>query len=138
LIKTIEVGWNNPMLRDGLVLVDLPGVGVANDEYRRVTAEAIRSARAIVLVVDRSGFTQASADLLRSTGFLNSLLHDGHDAEADVPVLILAVVKLDLTADDARREVRDSGESPKPWLHYFEEACSNATVLVRDQLPSFR
>lgn len=134
LIKTLEVGWDNRLLADGLVLVDLPGVGVANDEYRRVTAEAIRTARAVVLVVDRSGFTQASADLLRSTGFLTSLLHDAHDPEADVPLLFLAVVKLDLTADDARREAKEAGRDPRAWVDYFNDACRDAVTLVRDQV----
>lgn len=134
LIKTIDVGWNSSLLSDGLVLVDLPGVGVANDEYRRVTAEAIRSARAVVLVVDRSGFTQASADLLRSTGFLTSLLHDSSDPEAEIPVLLIAVVKLDLTADDARQEAIATGEPARPWLEHFNEACQDAVSLVRDQI----
>lgn len=134
LIRTIDIGWNNMLLSEGLVLVDLPGLGVANDEYRRVTAEAIRNARAVILVVDRSGFTQASADLLRTTGFLNSLLHDSHDPEADVPTLLVAVVKLDLTADDARRSTQEIGEKPRPWVDYFNEACEEADSLVRDQV----
>jgi len=37
LIKTIEVGWTAEVLSAGLQLVDLPGLGVANDEYRLVT-----------------------------------------------------------------------------------------------------
>lgn len=73
LIRSLEVGWPANSLRDGLVLVDLPGIGIANDEYRSVTSAWIRRATAVVLVVDRSGVTEASADLLRTTGFLNSI-----------------------------------------------------------------
>lgn len=137
LIKTLEVGWNAESLRGGLVLVDLPGVGVANDEYRNVTAEWIRyRARAIVLVVDRSGVTEASADLLRSTGFLNRLLHDSYDPAADPVALAVAVVKVDETARCAwqdERELRGISNARK-WNLHFEEACDKAIELVRGQM----
>jgi len=135
LIHTIEVGWHAEMLGEGLVLVDLPGLGIANDEYRTVTAAEIRSARVVALVVDRSGVTEASADLLRSTGFLNSLLHEAGDDEADPPMLLVAVVKLDLTADDERRDDRAVGKNPKKrWVEYFDSACERAETMVRGQL----
>jgi hypothetical protein len=134
LIKTIDVGWDAPLLREGLSLVDLPGVGVANDDYQKVTTEEIRKARAVIVVVDRSGFTQAAADLLRSTGFLTSLLHDSSDPEADVPLLLVAIVKLDLTATDERSAAISRGEQPKPWLAYLDAACNEAVALVRDQI----
>lgn len=134
LVQTIEVGWDAPMLKDGLVLVDLPGLGVANDEYREVTTAEIRSARAVVLVVDRSGFTEASAELLRSTGFLNALLHDSGDAEAELRALHVAVVKLDMTADDERRKAKALGHEVKPWVEYFDDACRKAVVLLKDQV----
>ena len=58
LIRSIEVGWPSEMLRAGVKLVDLPGVGIAQDTYRRVTKGFIREqARAVVLVVDKSGPT---------------------------------------------------------------------------------
>src|ERR1019366_9064937 len=76
LIKTLEVGWNADVLRDGMVLVDLPGLGVANDEYREVTLDWVRRrARAIVVVTDRSGLREAEAELLRTSGFPGRLLH---------------------------------------------------------------
>lgn len=137
LIKTLEVRWDAELLRDGLVLVDLPGLGVANDEYRKVTTTWIRKARAVVLVVDRSGVTEASADLLRSTGFLSAMLHDSHDPNAAPVSLLVAVVKLDLSADDARRreQVQRSG-TPRRWIEHFEEVCAQAIDLIKGQMRS--
>jgi predicted GTPase len=135
LIRTLEVGWPADSLKNGLVLKDLPGLGVANDEYRRVTTEAIRTARAIVLVVDRSGVGEASAQLLHSTGFINSLLHDSGDADAEPVSLMVAVVKLDLSADDEWRNDRQlNAENARRWVHHFDEVCSKAIPMVREQL----
>jgi hypothetical protein len=99
LIRDIEVGWPSPILKRGLRLVDLPGVGISGDVYRRVTEKWVREqARAVCLVVDRSGIDAASADLLRTSGFLNRLLHSVDDPDADPVSLIIAVVKMDEVA----------------------------------------
>jgi hypothetical protein len=99
LIREIEVGWPSPILQRGLRLVDLPGVGISGDVYRRVTEKWVREqARAVCLVVDRSGIDAASADLLRTSGFLNRLLHSADDPDADPVSLIIAVVKMDEVA----------------------------------------
>lgn len=135
LVRSIEVGWDTDLLRSGVVLIDLPGLGVANDEFRRVTAHWIRRARGVVLVVDRSGMSEASADLLRSSGFLNSLLHDSNDPENQNATLLVAVVKLDATADDARTsEKLINPSNVRPWAVHFEEACQRANVMIREQL----
>jgi hypothetical protein len=74
---TQRVTWHRLSSRPRLVLVDLPATGVANNEaHPQIKAEWIRRARAVVLVVDRAGVTEASAERLRSSGFLNSLLHE--------------------------------------------------------------
>jgi predicted GTPase len=135
LIRQLEVAWDSPALRHGITLIDLPGVGVANDEYRRVTAEWIRRARAVVLVVDRAGVTEASADLLRSTGFLNSLLHESHDPDAEPAVLMIAVVKLDLVAAEGWRAEEDRlGDAARPWVAHFDEVCHQIDSVIRGQV----
>ncbi|MGN6110782.1 MAG: dynamin family protein [Kofleriaceae bacterium] len=135
MIRTLEVWWDSEVLRHGLVLVDLPGVGVANDEYRRVTSEWIRKARAVVLVVDRAGVTEASADLLRSTGFLNSLLHEGLDADADAATLIVAAVKLDLVATDERAADRERrGDLARRWGEHFDDVCRRMSEVIHGQV----
>ena len=134
LIRTLRVGWNSSVLRGGLCLVDLPGLGIANDEYRQVTREWVRNqARGIALVVDRGGLTQDSAELLRSSGFLARLLHAADDPAADPVQLLIVVVKLDQTADDSRAHEKALGTA-RPWLEHFREACAKAEQLVLQQL----
>lgn len=136
LIQRLEVGWDSDVLRDGLVLVDLPGVGVANDEYRRVTSEWIRvRARAIALVVDRAGITEASAELLRSTGFLARLLLEGHDPSAAPVSLAAIMVKVDQSADSAWQDEADFDEvAARPWSDHFREIRGRAVDLMRAQM----
>jgi hypothetical protein len=75
LIRQIELGWPSSLLKTGLRLVDLPGVGISSDAYRVVTEKWVREkAQAVCLVVHKSGIDAASADLLRTSGFLNRLL----------------------------------------------------------------
>lgn len=136
LIKSLEVGWKNDLLRGGLVLVDLPGVGVANDEYRRVTSEWVRDrARAIILVVDHRGVTEASTELLRRTGFLSRLMHDSHDPAADPVTLAVAVVKVDDVTDSAwLHEKQAKPGAARKWSEHFADACGRAVALIHDQM----
>ena len=140
LIETLDVGWNSSVLLAGLTLVDLPGLGIANDQYREVTQKWTREkARAITLVVDRAGITQDSAELLRSSGFLGRLLHAADDPSADPVQLLIVAVKLDLTADDEWRQARDNDpDNARPWAEYFEavqqQMRSRLHSQVKDQI----
>ncbi|TKD01685.1 dynamin family protein [Polyangium fumosum] len=136
LIKSLEVGWNSEALRGGLVLVDLPGVGVANDEYRKVTSKWVRThAQAVVLVVGNRGVTEASAELLRSTGFLARMLHDSHDPSAKLASLSVAVVKVDEIAEsDWLQEKSVDPEAARKWNVHFRENCERAVRLAQQQM----
>lgn len=136
LLKTLEVGWNAEILDSGLLLVDLPGLGIANDTYREVTHYWVRErARGIALVVDRAGVTEASAELLRSSGYLGRLLYAVDDPEADPVDLIVVLVKIDLTADDNWRQERAFGDgSARKWLEHFADVRSQAIEMVRSQI----
>ena len=95
--------------------MDLPGVGISSDAYRAVTEKWVREkAQAICLVVHKSGIDAASADLLRSSGFLNRLLHSTDDPEADPVELIVAVTMLDNVATAEYREERQSNPQTMP------------------------
>lgn len=112
MISRISVGWPSELLRSGVVLVDLPGVGVADDTYRRVTREYVQEkARAVILVVDRAGPTEASMDVLRTTGYWDRLVGSSDDPASDPCNILVAVTKVDEVAEEERRNVL---VEPKP------------------------
>jgi hypothetical protein len=134
IIRKLEVGWDSPLLSDGAVLLDLPGLGTANDDYQSVTKEVMREARMVVLVVDRSGVSESSAQLLHSTGFLNALLHDSHDPAAEPVTLVVVMSKIDDSATEDRTADKEAnGDRALPWTVHFEKRCEEAVQLIRDQ-----
>ena len=124
LIRRVEVGWPSEVLKSGLVLVDLPGVGVAGDVYKGEAQRFVREkARAVVLVVDRSGLTDSVMELLKKTGYWDRLVLASDDPEADPCSLILVVTHVD---DLATQEWRDldldaSGRRQKTKAQVFAE-----------------
>ncbi len=136
IICELHVGWDAEILRDGTILVDLPGVGVANDRHGNVTADWIRTkARAIALVVDRAGITEATAQLLRQTGFLARLLLGGDEPGQDPVSLAAIMVKIDLSADSAWQDELDLDEnSAQPWGDHFRRFRGDAVELMKQQM----
>jgi len=99
LIRELRIWWPSPLLAGGLVLVDLPGVGVSGDVYKAAARSwVVDKARAIILVVDRSGVTEPDAELLRRSDFLTRLLFSADDHAADPITLSIAVTQLDSVA----------------------------------------
>ena len=132
--SVIEIGWHSELLDTGVVLVDLPGLGIANDEYRGVTEHWLQKARTVVLVVDRSGLSESSLDILRRNHFFDGLIRHAKYPRAMPFSLIVAVTKLDLSADDARNlEISYTGNR-SPWIDSFTPCCDAAISLVRSQL----
>jgi hypothetical protein len=135
LISQLEVTWNTDALPEEIVLVDLPGVGIANDVYRNVTHEWIRErARAVVLVVGKSGVTEPDAQLLRASGFLNRLLYSVENPSEDPVLLMIAVVRVDDSAEARWAEERSQGKQGKKKREYFAEICAEAIVTIRNQM----
>lgn len=129
-IKSLEISWDADLLRRGLELVDLPGVGVAGDVHRAVTDAWMRGdANAVILVVNHRGVHEADADLLRASGFLNRLLHSADDPSADPVVLLVAVVKTDEIAES--RRATDKSKSKREHLACVMEECER---IVRSQI----
>jgi hypothetical protein len=133
LVNKLEVGWPAPVLASGATLVDLPGVGIANDDYQTVTRHHVKSSRAIGIVVDRAGIDAASAELLHETGFLSSLLLESGDEVPEPVHLFIAVVKLDMTADDRCNDAMNEGLEVS-WQACFDEARGEAIVMLKNQL----
>ena len=129
LIRKATVWWNSPLLEAGIMLIDLPGLGVIGDPRPEITRKFIReSARALVLVVDHRGVTEPVARLLRESEFLTRLLHTSDDPEGS-PILVIAITKID---DIARtRRATDKG---KLFAAHFADVCSEMVPFIRNQL----
>lgn len=96
LIERIEVGWPSDLLKAGVVLVDLPGVGIAQDAYREVTSSYVRDkARAVIVTVDRAGPTESTVDLLRTSGYWERLVGASDDPASDACAMLIAVTRVD-------------------------------------------
>ena len=107
----------HPRYRGGLILVDLPGVGIASDRHRAVTSEFMRRrARAVILVVDRAGPTDASVNLIRESGYWDRLLLSSEDPESDGCALLLAVSKIDDLAIEEHRQTDHLPRDERPKL----------------------
>lgn len=129
LIKTLDVWWPSSLLREGVTLVDLPGLGVIGDPRAEVTHKYIRQkAKVVVLVVDHRGITEPVARLLHDSEFLQKLMHTTDDPSGN-PVLVVAVTKVDDVADS---EYSDDGD--EDFSSYFDSVCKRTTPLVRSQL----
>jgi hypothetical protein len=132
LIKELRVFWDAPLLAEGVTLVDLPGVGIVNDVYEATTSNWIRErARAVIIVVEPRGLNATHAELLRSSGFLNRLLYAADDPTADPVVLMVAVVKGDLVAEE--EFVKDRSRKRR---EHFAEVCRKSVEHIRHQLRS--
>jgi GTP-binding protein EngB required for normal cell division len=96
LIERIEVGWPSDVLKTGIVLVDLPGVGIAQDAYRDVTSSYVRDkARAVIVTVDRAGPTESTVELLRTSGYWDRLVGASDDPASDACAMLIAVTRVD-------------------------------------------
>lgn len=129
LIRRIEVTWDSPLLSEGLTLIDLPGLGAAGDSFKKVTREYIPQARAVVLTVNRSGIDQASADLLRTSEFLNRLKYAGDYLDEDPVQLLIAAVQIDSVADE-----RFGKNRSRPRREHFRDIQDEMRQQLRNQL----
>jgi GTP-binding protein EngB required for normal cell division len=118
LIERIDVGWPSDVLRAGVVLVDLPGVGIAEDSYRDVTKHYVREkARAVIVVVDRAGPTESTVNLLRDSGYWQRLVGASDDPNSDPCSMLMVVTKADdVAAEEWRNAVIPEGQ-PRPKKH---------------------
>lgn len=135
LIKQLTVGWPAEFLRTGLTLIDLPGLGVANDQHRHVTARHIRKAVAILLVV-RRGITDSTSNLLLSSGFVNSLLHS-ESSDARRSHLVVARNAIDEAVSDFRKQEFSEGRQKPPWPEAFGKVEQKAKSTIAVQLRDF-
>lgn len=142
MIERIAVGWPSDVLKAGVKLVDLPGVGIAQDSYRDVTKHYVREkARAVIVVVDRAGPTESTVDLLRSSGYWDRLVGAADDPSSDPCSMLIAVTKVDDVADAERISRTNNSEpgQPKPkkrevYLELTEQFKPRMRAQIKDQL----
>lgn len=136
LIRRIEVSWPSPALKSGLMFVDLPGVGVAGDVYKKETQRFVREkARAVVLVLDRAGPTEPVMDLLRTTGYWDRLLLSSDDPDADPCALKIVVTRVDDVAVEEwyNLDPDEEGRRPKSKTAVFEDIRERLRIGMRQQ-----
>jgi GTP-binding protein EngB required for normal cell division len=135
LIERIEVGWPSQVLASGVELVDLPGVGIAQDTYRDITKKYVRDkARAIILVVDRAGPTEATVDVLRSSGYWDRLVGAADDPASDPCTMLIAVTRVDDVAQTAWQNW-DSGKGSRPKKReVFAQTVAEFKTRMRTQI----
>lgn len=136
LIERIEVGWPSILLKDGIVLVDLPGVGVADDRYREATAHYVRErARGLILVVDRAGLSEAAQNLLRTSGYFDRLVGASDDLDSDFCAMMVAVTRVDDLADAEYQGKRDLYKKQgKRKRDVFAELMPQLRARIREQI----
>jgi hypothetical protein len=132
LVERLTVGYPSAILREGIVLVDLPGLGVANDRYRSITQSYIREkASAVLLVVDRAGPTESSVELLRDSGYWERLLLSSSDPETDPCSMLMAVTRVD---DVAEHEYTLTQHLPKDQRPKKSELFLQIRLELQDRL----
>lgn len=142
LIERIEVGWPADVLKAGIKLVDLPGVGIAHDSYRDVTKQYVREkARAVIVVVDRAGPTESTVELLRTSGYWERLVGAADDPTSDPCTMLIAVTKVDDVTNEewSSRKSKLEPDQPKPkkrdvFLELVEEFRPRMRLQIADQL----
>ena len=115
MIESIYVGWPSEVLKAGVVLVDLPGIGIAQDSYRDVTKKYVREqARAVIVVVDRAGPTESTVDLLRDSGYWQRLVGAADDPNSDPCSMLMAVTRVDDVAQEEWLNFTSTDGLPRP------------------------
>jgi len=139
IIRKIHVGWPSSLLKAGLDLVDLPGVGVAGDAYRSATQAYIRgAARAVILTVDRAGLTSETIELLRNSGYWDRLVGAVDDPSSDPCSLFVAITKVDDVSSEEWRNLPPEGRPKRRDFFANTRAAfkSRMRSQIADQLSS--
>src|SRR5262249_30798389 len=87
-------------------------------------------ARAVVLVVDRSGPTEDTVNLLRSSGYWDRLVGASDDPDSDPCRLVIAVTKV----DDVTNEEWINCNKAKKKRELFAELARDFKVRMRAQI----
>lgn len=136
LIERIKVGWPSDVLKSGVILVDLPGVGIAQDSYRSVTKAYVRDkARAVIVVVDRAGPTESTVELLRDSGYWQRMVSGADDPESDPCSVLMAVTRVDdLAEEDWLNHSLAAGEVKPKKREFFVQLARDLKPRMKTQM----
>ena len=139
LIAELEISWPSEVLRSGIEIVDLPGIGIVSDVYSKVTANYLRKeAQSVMLVADSRGLREEDALLLRDSGFLVRLMHSLDDPQSDPVRLIVVVVRVDdVATENWRNDKSKNGKALATKAQHFEKVAQNCRQNVRKQLVDY-
>lgn len=139
MILEMTINWPSLVLTDGLEIVDLPGIGILSDAYAAVTSDYLRNrAKAVMLVADSRGIRKEDAELLRSSGFLNRMLHASSDLSADPVAFFVTVVKIDdVAVENWRNDKAVNGKALKSKAEHFHEQVEQCRSEIKQRLGEF-
>ena len=140
LIQEMSIQWSSPLLRDSVELVDLPGIGILSDAYASVTTDYLRNkARAVMLVTNDRGLRVEDAELLKTSGFLNRLLHSCSDFSADPVALFVVVVRIDDVAIENWKNDKavNNGTALKSKVQHFTDQVERCRQDIHQRLGEF-
>lgn len=139
LIQKMSIHWPSQVLKNSLEIIDLPGIGILSDAYASVTSDYLRNrAKAVMLVVDSRGIRRDDADLLKTSGFLNRLLHASSDLSADPVALIIVVVKVDdVAVENWRNDKATHGIAQRTKAEHFSTLVASCQGEIRRRLEDF-
>lgn len=139
LIREMKIQWPSELLRNSLEMVDLPGIGILSDVYASVTSDYLRNrAKAVMLVADSRGLRREDAETLKTSGFLNRLLHASDDLTADPVALFVVAVKIDdVAVENWRNDKSLHGTAQKSKVQHFAELVARCRAEMSQQLRDF-
>ena len=104
LVESIEIETPSPILAEGVVLVDTPGLDDTERLRVQLTKQAVQDVDAVLFLTKSGGsYGQAEKD------FLLSLLRTG-----TVKQLVFVVTQVDQTYEQHVRDAREQDEEPEP------------------------
>ncbi len=113
LVKSMKLNWPCELLRSGIIITDLPGVGVVGDKFPEVTKSWImKKGRSVILVTDNSGIDESSERTLIESQFVQRLLFSVDNLSEDPISLTIVATQMDRLVNG----IEDPGEAKQAFL----------------------
>lgn len=140
MIDEMHIEWPSELLKQGIEIVDLPGVGVQSDHYEKVTSDFLKyKARAVMLVTNGSGLTRVDAEVLKTSGFLDRILFSMDKPEEDPVSILVAVSHIDDVAyQNSLHDEEDNLGIPVFTIEqHFNKVVESIQSVIKTGLKSF-